>query len=115
MGTGDKVRQSGLFNRDNTKQELCIFPDLDFFQEAQRMNNDSDMMWNALIQKQDKMNLDDQLILRKHSKVIKYKLYKKFQSDKSAGRSSFTANNLLQKQELRQSQKQRQCWSKNIC
>lgn len=71
-------------------------------------------MWNALIKKQDIINLDDQLILMKHSKVIKYKLYKKFQSDNSAGQSLFTANNLLQKQELRQLQKQRQCWSKNI-
>lgn len=71
------------------------------------------MMLNTLIQKQNILNLVDQLILMKHNKVIKYKLYKKLQSDRSAVQSSLTANHLLQKQELRQLQKQRQCWSKN--
>lgn len=50
------------------------------------------MMWNALIQKQYILNPVDQLILIKHNKAIKYKLYKKLQSDRSAGQSSITAN-----------------------
>lgn len=73
-----------------------------FSQEEQRKKNDWKNDVERFNSEADILNPVDQLILMKHCKVIKYKLYKKLPSDKSAGLSSFTEKSPAAKQELRQ-------------